>query len=53
MDKYDTIITLVAMVSALGMMIGTGVAMLALGIWAMKAALGYGKPKKEITHDAH
>jgi hypothetical protein len=38
-EQYDTIIGLTAIIAALGMMIGTGMAVLALGIWALRKAL--------------
>ncbi len=38
-ESYDTIIGITAMIAAIGMMIGTGLSVLALGIWAIKTAL--------------
>lgn len=38
-DKYDTIISYAALIAALGMMIGTGLGVLGLGIWIFRKAL--------------
>ena len=40
-DKYDGIIAIVALISAVGMMLGTGLGALGLGIWIFKKALSY------------
>jgi len=38
-EHYDTIIGIAAVIAALGMMIGTGLAVLGAGIWVFKKAL--------------
>ena len=38
-DKYDTLIGVVAFISALCMMVGTGLGVLGAGIWLLRKAL--------------
>lgn len=44
-DKYDGIIGVVALFSALGMMIGTAIGVLGAGIWLFKKAVMLKKDK--------
>jgi hypothetical protein len=44
-DKYDSIISVCALIAAVGMMIGTGLGVLGAGLWVFKKAL-YMKDKK-------
>ena len=45
-DKYDGVIAAVAFLSAVFMMLGTGLGVLGVGIWLLKKGLSFGKEKR-------